>query len=98
VVAAVITSMGPAAADDRDLLKFRGAKPYLFILLDSSGSMNLKVGADDLPAEGHADDPASRLFGAKEALYAVFHDIDDVQFGFATMNHDALKVSSNHYL
>ena len=61
-------SIGPASADDRDLLKFRGAKPYLFILLDTSGSMNLKIGADDLPAVGHGDDPASRIWGAKEAL------------------------------
>ena len=42
--------------------------------------------------------PASRLWGAKEALYSVFHDIDDVQFGFATMNHDSLRVESDHYL
>jgi hypothetical protein len=97
-IAAVVSSMAPAGADDRDLLKFRGAKPYLFILLDSSGSMNLKIGADDIPAEGHADDPASRLWGAKEALYSVFHDVEDVQFGFAAMNHDSLRVENEHWL
>ena len=58
-----ISSIGQVSADDRDLLKFRAAKPYLFILLDSSGSMNLQIGADDLPAEGHGDDPVIAHLG-----------------------------------
>ena len=89
-VAAVISSIGPASADDRDLLKFRGAKPYLFILLDSSGSMNLKIGAGRPAGAGPRRRPGFAHLGRQGSALQVFHDVDDVQFGFAAMNHDTL--------
>ncbi|HVR28387.1 MAG TPA: PilC/PilY family type IV pilus protein [Thermoanaerobaculia bacterium] len=88
----------PAGGDDRDLLRFKVAKPYVFVLLDTSGSMNLKIGAGNVPLEGHADDPDSRLYGAKEALFSVLSGVDDVQFGFAAWNQDRLRVGSVHWL
>jgi len=100
VCAAAGTWGGPAAAraDDRDLLRFNAAKPFVFILLDTSASMNLKVGAGDLATVGYGDDPASRIFAAKEALYTVFEDVDDVNYGFATLNQDGAGVVTKHWL
>jgi hypothetical protein len=85
-------------ADDRDLLVSGRIKPYLFIILDSSGSMNLKIGGDDLPAVGYGDDPDSRIYAAKEALFKVFSDRDDVHFGFATFDQDRLRAVGSHWL
>ena len=87
-----------AGADDRDLLRFNTAKPYLFILLDTSGSMNLGLGGGNIPVEGHGDDPRSRIYAAKEALYTVFENVTDVNFGFAALNQDELLVRNKHYL
>ncbi|HVR30083.1 MAG TPA: hypothetical protein VMS86_11180, partial [Thermoanaerobaculia bacterium] len=93
----LVAVSGAVDGDDRDMLKFRAAKPYLFILLDTSASMNLRFAADG-GVPGHGDDPASRIWGAKEALFQVFHDVSDVHFGFATMNQDELRVPSFHWL
>ena len=99
LAAAALIAVGERAvqADDRDLLRFNTATPYLFLMLDTSASMNLKIGPD-VAAAGHADDPDSRLYGAKEALFAVFKDVDDVRFGFSAFNHDELRVENRHWL
>ena len=86
-----------ADGDDRDLLRFKTAKPYLFLLLDTSSSMNLRFGPHAV-ADGHGDDPSSRLYGAKEALFTVFENVEDVNFGFAAMNQDGLRVHDTHWL
>ncbi|HSL82173.1 MAG TPA: hypothetical protein VLF66_05320, partial [Thermoanaerobaculia bacterium] len=104
----------PAESDDRDLLRKGTAKPYVFILFDTSGSMawsprctaeQLAAGECDVlcptgdcfvPRNG--DDPSSRLYQAKEALYEVIQASDDVDFGFATYNQDALRVRHKHWL
>jgi len=86
----------PALADDRDLLRFDGAKPYLFILLDTSASMSLAMG-EDVWTPGWADGPGSRLYQAKQALYNVLQDVDDVQYGFASYNQDHVHVTAKHY-
>ena len=91
-------SVEPAIPDDRDLLRFETANPYLFILLDTSTSMTLKMGAGNVPTEGYGDDPSSRLYGAKAALFDVFNSVNDVNFGFATFNQDELRVQSKHHL
>ena len=98
LAAATLDLATPADGDDRDLLRFKVAKPYVFVLLDTSGSMNLKLGPGNVPLEGHADDPDSRLYGAKEALFSTLASVDDVQFGFAALNHDRLRVGSVHWL
>src|SRR5437588_4802958 len=84
------------AADDRGLLRFDSAKPYLFILLDNSGSMASVPGDTLAPANG--DDPASKLYSAKQVAYNVFNSVTDVQFGLATFNQDKLRVIGKHWL
>jgi Tfp pilus tip-associated adhesin PilY1 len=86
----------PGHTDDRDLLRFSSSKPYLFILLDTSSSMNLAIGAGDKPVLGGGDNPNSRIYAAKQALYNVFVNVDDVNFGFANFNQDRAHVVAKH--
>jgi Tfp pilus tip-associated adhesin PilY1 len=112
----VLVSLSPLAvsADDRDLLRDSVGEPYVFILLDTSGSMHWtprctaaqvadgscqQVCADgDCYAALQSDDPSSKFFQAKSALYEVLHGIDGIQFGFATYNQDDLNLASKHWL
>lgn len=154
-----------ASADDRDLLRESSANPYVFIILDTSGSMawspfctaadaatdtepgdggctsECKLGAalcgqfcpatgcieredEDNDGEGdpdgacvrtgnvcvqpicedgdcwvplNGDDPSSKLFQAKEALYQVIRNVPDVNFGFATYNQDELRMAGKQW-
>ena len=78
---ALLALLGPAAArgDDRDLLRTTIADPYLFILLDTSGSMNWSPKGTTCPSGDcfvplQADDASSKFYQAKEALYEVLTD------------------------
>lgn len=103
-----------ATADDRDLLRTTSSDPYVFILFDVSGSMNwsprctqtqldngicefLCPTGDCLPRRS-ADDPASKFRQAKEAIYEVLGDVENVHFGFASYNQDSLRVRYKHWL
>jgi len=95
----LLTNTEPAWTDDVDLLRFDTGNPYLFIILDTSGSMNLPLdpaSGTSLPGDGDA--PGSRIYEAKKALYNVFKDVDDVHFGLATYNQDEVRVVSKHWL
>lgn len=84
-----------AAADDRNLLRDDAADPYVFIVLDTSGSMNWKIG-EYLPTM-RADDPESKMFQAKDALYEVVDSLEDVHFGFASFNNDYMRIRRKHW-
>jgi hypothetical protein len=130
----------PAAGDDRDLLRLSTAKPYVFILFDTSGSMHWSPRCTQEQVDGfpgnppgcnpatdndpsndcienprppecdflcptgdcytplQSDDPASKFYQAKDALYTVLKDIEDVDFGFATFNQDGLHLRAKHWL
>lgn len=97
----------PAAArgDDRSLLRTSSADPYLFILLDTSGSMNWSPKSDtcstgDCYVPLQSDDSASKLYQAKQALYEVLSDpnLGKVNLGFGTYNQDALSSLQKHWL
>jgi Tfp pilus tip-associated adhesin PilY1 len=99
VAGLLLATSQPAWTDDVDLLRFDTGNPYLFIILDTSGSMNLplvKGGPTSLPGDGDA--PGSRIYEAKKALYTVFKDVDDVHFGLATYNQDQVRVAAKHWL
>ncbi len=114
VAGLLLAAARPAAADDRDLLRKGSAKPYVFILLDTSGSMHWspKCSAEDAAAGDcdficptgdcftplNSDDPASKFYQAKDALYTVIESADNVDFGFATYNQDNLLVGHKHWL
>jgi hypothetical protein len=88
----------PGWGDDRDLLRFDTSKPYLFLLLDTSASMALKMGPVDEWVPGGADNPESRLFQAKQALHEVFKSVDDLHFGFSSFNQDGVRARQKHWL
>ena len=98
VVAALV--VGPVAfTDDTQLLRFDTAKPYVFIVLDTSASMGLEFRTDvDEWTPGGADGPGSRFYQAKQALYNVFEGVHDVHFGFAGFNQDHVRAHWKHWL
>lgn len=108
-------ALAPAAlADDRDLLRQSSGDPYVFVLLDTSGSMHwsTKCTAEQLAAgectflcpDGdcyvplNGDDAGSKFYQSKEALYEVLKEVNNVQFGFATYNQDQLRMQGKHWL
>jgi Tfp pilus tip-associated adhesin PilY1 len=108
VALVVLALLGSAAArgDDRDLLRASVADPYLFILLDTSGSMNwspkdaASCPTGDCFVPLQADDPNSKFYQAKQALYEVLTDnsLDRLNLGFATYNQDQLSFSAKHWM
>ncbi len=97
VAALTLGGVQPALTDDTELLRFSTQSPYLMILLDTSRSMNLPIASDN-PLPGQGDDPDSRIFAAKSALFSVFRNVDDVNFGFASFNQDQIRVRGKHWL
>ena len=111
---AALALAGRLSADDRDFVRTSVEDPYVFIILDISGSMNwtTRCTAAQL-AKGdcrqlctdrdcfsplNADDPASKFYQSKEALFEVLSQVDGINFGFATYNQDELSVRAKHWL
>lgn len=104
---------GSARGDDRDLLRRSQQNPYVFVLLDISGSMHLSIPCDQEDFDAgdcsllcptgeclpHAigDDPDSRLRVAKEAIYEIMEQTDNVHFGFGTFDQDGMHVLKKHW-
>ncbi|MCL4838539.1 MAG: hypothetical protein KJ058_11310 [Thermoanaerobaculia bacterium] len=113
-LALALLVVAPAAADDRNLLKTGIDSPYVFVIFDTSGSMNwaprctqaqLDDGicdflcpTGDCPVPRNGDDPASKFRQAKEALFEVVKEVKNIQFGFASFNQDDLAVKQKHWL
>ncbi len=115
VVALLATTLATASrADDRDLLRASLGEPYLFIVLDTSGSMHWSPPCSqeqfdagecamvcpngDCYTALNGDDRASKLYQAKEALYEVLRATDGVHYGFATYNQDNLRMIGKNWL
>ena len=102
--------VGPMAAegDDRELVKGGTRDPYLHVIFDVSGSMNWQPpdtdGTPPVPgdawAPGYGDDPNSKMYQAKSALYTVVSDptLRNVIWGFSTYNQDELQVHRKHWI
>ncbi len=50
------------------------------------------------PRPRNGDDPDSKIYQAKDALYTVMKDITSVRWGFASLNEDELAVGAKHWL
>ncbi|HEV8581518.1 MAG TPA: PilC/PilY family type IV pilus protein [Thermoanaerobaculia bacterium] len=96
VLALILAGGRPALSDDTDLLRFNTAKPYVFFMLDTSASMTLSPAGKWV--HGNGDDPRSKLYQAKQVLYQVFQEVDDIHFGFAAMNQDHSAAATKHWL
>jgi len=100
VLAAVAVGLlaGDAArGDDRDLLRTTGARPYVFFMIDTSSSMNASF-RNGLPLPLNGDDPESKIFAAKKAVYEVFSDATEFNYGMATYDQDQVRVLAKHWL
>jgi hypothetical protein len=90
------------------------ANPYFFILFDTSSATNWSppCTGDDV-SQGlcsfacstgdcfvplQADDPASKLFQMKQALYDMVSGLEGIPMGFATYSQDDLWVRHKHWL
>ncbi|HYX24007.1 MAG TPA: hypothetical protein VFC23_07620, partial [Thermoanaerobaculia bacterium] len=100
---------GTVYGDDRDLLRTGVGDPYLFLLLDTSGSMNwappsaapdTSCTTGDCYVPFQADDSQSKFYQAKAALYETLIDpaFPKAHLGFATYNQDTLVVHAKHWL
>jgi hypothetical protein len=111
---ATLVTAGAARGDDRELLRDSVGQPYVFILLDTSGSMHWAPPCSQAQFDAgecsylcptgdcytplQSDDPSSKFYQAKAALYEVLKDVNDIHFGFATYNQDGLDVRAKHWL
>ncbi len=99
LLAAAGLSLGSGRADDRFLLRQTNSDPFLFVILDTSGSMNERP-ADSSTPMASADDPESKFYQAKKALYEAMVDPenDSIHYGFATFNQDSTIVRRKHWV
>jgi len=99
LAAAASLGLGSGRADDRFLLRQTNADPFLFVILDTSGSMNERP-ADSSSPIASADDPESKMYQAKKALYEAVADPENstIHFGFATFNQDNIIVRRKHWV
>jgi len=91
-----LASLSGLEGSDRDIYEVSSQPPYVFVLFDTSESMALAPdGTSTLLDE---DDPRSKMFQAKTAVYEVMEGVSGVSFGFATFpNHDELRVIGKTY-
>jgi hypothetical protein len=91
-----------------------GVEPYVFILLDTSAGMNRSApctqaqfdagecgfvcATRDCSTPTAGDHPGSKIYQTRQALYEVLSGIDNVRFGFASLNQDMLSVRAKHWL
>lgn len=97
LVAGLIVAPGrPAFTDDTELLRQGAAEPFIFLMVDTSASMNLGLGNVWLPGGG--DNPSSRIYMALRALREVFEAEENVNLGLGTYNQDKLRVIAKHWI
>jgi hypothetical protein len=113
-LALALGTVAPAArADDRSLLHATQQNPYVFIILDTSGSMHqstacsapdmgkgfcseLCVDGDCLP-HLMGDDPNSKIYTAKQAIYDVMLQHPNISFGFGHFDQSGMHMSWKYW-
>lgn len=112
-LAGVCTLPRAAAADDRSLLEPTQKNPYVFILLDTSGSMHQEVAcsatdiangfcsqecdAGDCLPRMMGDDPDSKIYVAKQSIYQIMASHPNINFGFGHFDQEALYVAYKYW-
>ncbi len=108
----VAGDIAPTRADDRDLVLNSGESPFLFVILDTSGSMNWALTNGNYPSTsvqslpygsippGAGDDPLARGYQAKSAIYEVIRDRvgPNANIGFAHFSQPTHTVYNKHWL
>jgi hypothetical protein len=90
-------------ADDTFLFRVQSGKPYVYVVFDTSSSMNLSAELGGLAVDRNGDDPRSTFYQAKSAVYEVFNKAylesgDFIHFGFMSYNQDGMRVKGKHWL
>ncbi len=96
-IALVTMSVG-AQADDRDLLRSRGAPPNVLMVVDSSGSMTRDVATDNISYIGSGDDPHSKTYDLKEALTQFYDTYPDFNMGFTFYRRSNMRIGAHEFL
>ena len=101
ILTLAVLSLGltAAVADDKGFFAQDGAKPYVFAIIDTSSSMRRRIDGQRPPCAG--DDPSSRLYVAKAALWGVLSEpelANSVNFGWAHFATEEYNVLSKHWL
>jgi hypothetical protein len=102
-----------ARADDRSLLEPTQKDPYVFIILDTSGSMHEEVSctavdiangfctqecdAGDCLPRMMGDDPDSKIYVAKQSIYTIMTSHPNINFGFGHFDQSQLAVSWKYW-
>jgi hypothetical protein len=105
---ALLLAAPGARADDRSLLHATQQSPYVFIILDTSGSMHQEIActAADVAAGFCAaecdpgdclprmmgDDPDSKIYVAKQSIYNIMQSHPNINFGFGHFDQQGLRV------
>jgi hypothetical protein len=108
LLAAAMALPGPASADDRNLVESGLQTPYVFILLDVSGSMhqtvtcspadlasgfcNQECDLGDCLGRKSGDDLESKIAVAKQSIYNIMQTTHNVNFGFGTFDQAGLHM------
>jgi Tfp pilus tip-associated adhesin PilY1 len=108
LAAGAILAPAAAHADDRSLLENTQQTPYVFIILDTSGSMmeEIACSAADVAAgyctqecdpgdclpHSMGDDPDSKIYTAKQAIYDIMQSHPNINFGFGHFDQVGLHV------
>ncbi|MGB6363064.1 MAG: MopE-related protein [Thermoanaerobaculia bacterium] len=90
-----------AWSDDRDLLGSGGEKPYVFFLIDISSSMlrMISTGANGAFVPNGLDDPESKIFIAKKAVYEVVQQVgNNALYGFGTYDINSVQYNDKHWI
>jgi hypothetical protein len=94
----VVSLADPGIGDDRNLFRAQNAPPYVMMLLDVSDSMTWAP-ADDGMARASGDDPGSKLYAAKSAIYEVVSDIETgTALGFAHFRQAGAAVRQKRWI
>ncbi len=115
LAAAVLLSLNgfAARADDRSLLEPTQKDPYVFIILDTSGSMHEEVActatdiangfcsqecdAGDCLPRMMGDDPDSKIYVAKQSIYTIMASHPNINFGFGHFDETQLAISWKYW-
>ncbi len=98
LVAGLLLAGRPAGADDRDLLRSQGAPPNVLMVVDSSGSMARDVETDTQTFIAGADDPHSKMYQVKAALYQFVGAHPNFNLGFSFYERDKVEINNHLFL
>ncbi len=108
LVLALVKPFG-AESDDTFLFRVQTGKPYVYVIFDTSSSMNMSndlrpnKNAPPVWLETGGDDPLSTFHTAKSAVAEVFERAfrqngDFIHFGFMGYNQNALRMRGKHWM